>query len=316
MPIPARVLILGGTGTTGAALIRQLRSGDEAADLTVVSRTAVEVPGATRVVTGHFADLVGSADFRRDLAAHHTVVHLADGLAILQDDAHAADTGLADSLIAASQNLALAARAARVPLFVHVSSIKALCDEEDDRILIEASEPRPTTLYGQSKLRLEQAVGAALAGSATRLVILRNPVMYGGSKGGSFQRLVKLANLPLPLPLDGLTNRRSVLAVRNFAAALATIVRAGAASTPGIFHVHDGPPLTTTEIVEALRTALGRPRRLFAVGAAAAAIARRTPLLASVARRVYGSLELSDAHFRRCFRHRIGFFRNKVCRLL
>jgi UDP-glucose 4-epimerase len=296
-----RLLIFGGTSAAGTQLIRELHAGGAAMNVIVVSRTATAVAGATRVITGHFADLAGNRDFCSQLAACDAVVHLADGLGILQARANAASSALADSLVAASRNLALAAREAQVPLFVYVSSIKAICDEEDDRILAESSQPRSTTLYGRSKLRLEQVLGAALDGTATRLVTLRNPVMYGGSKTGSLQRLVRLAALPLPLPLGGLTNKRSLLAVRNFAAALATVVRAGSDSRPGVYHVHDGPPLSTTEIVEALRAALGRPRCLWPLGASAAAIVRRTPLLASTAGRLYGSLEMTDQHFRRSF---------------
>jgi nucleoside-diphosphate-sugar epimerase len=187
-----------------------------------------------------------------------------------------------------------------VPLFVYVSSIKALCDEDDDRVLVETSQPRPTTLYGRSKLRLERAIAATLTGSGTRHVILRNPIMYGDAKKGSLYRLVKLADVPLPLPLGGLSNKRSLLAVRNVASALATVVQNGTVGPSGVFHVHDGPPLSTTEIVETLRAALGRARCLYSVGAVGG-LARRTPLLAAAARRLYGSLELSDALFRHTF---------------
>jgi nucleoside-diphosphate-sugar epimerase len=295
-----RLLILGGTGTSGKMLIRQLREEDPAVDITVMSRTAAGLPGATRVITGHYAELVGSGAFRRDLAQLDAIIHLGDGLGMLQEAQHAANTDLADELIAASQRVVVAAGEARVPLFVYVSSIKALCDEDDDRVLVESSEPRPGTLYGRSKLRMEQAVTAALADAVTRHVILRNPVMYGEAKRGSLHRLLRLADMPLPLPLASLTNKRSLLAVRNFAAALATVVRAGPSRPSGVYHVHDGPALSTTEIVATLRAALGRPRRLFSIGVAASLL-RRTPLLASAARRLYGSLELSDALFRRNF---------------
>lgn len=296
-----RVLVLGGTGTTGKELIRHLREGHPSAELTVLSRTAVALPGVTRVMTGHYADLARAADFRRALAAFEAVVHLGDGLSILQERSHAADMAEADRLIAASESITRAVQEAQVPLFVYVSSIKAIADEEDDRLLVETSEPRPTTLYGRSKLRLERAVSGILSGTATRHVILRNPVMYGEKKAGSLHRLLKLADMPLPLPLGGLTNKRSLLAVRNFASALARVVRAGAGSPRGVFHVHDGPPLSTTEIVELLRAALGRPRRLFAVGQTVTAVARCAPLLGPAGRRLYGSLELSDAHFRRSY---------------
>jgi nucleoside-diphosphate-sugar epimerase len=260
-----RVLILGGTGATGKALIGRLRQAG-AADISVISRTATTLPGATRVLTGHYADIVPSAQFGEDLASLDAIVHLGDGLGVLQGGARAAGTAEADRLIATSERVAVAARDARVPLFVYVSSIKAICDEEDERVLVETSEPRPTTLYGQAKLRLERAVGTVLGGSATRHVIVRNPVMYSAGKNGSVHRLLQLADTPLPLPLGGLANKRSLLAVRNFADALATVVRAGPAAPAGVFHVHDGPPMSTTDIIATVRVALGRPARLFPIG--------------------------------------------------
>jgi UDP-glucose 4-epimerase len=125
--------------------------------------------------------------------------------------------------------------------------------------------------------------------------------MYGPAKAGSVQRLLRLADTPLPLPLAGLGNRRSLLALENFAGALGAIVRAGPEAATGTFHVHDGPALSTGEIVATLRRALGRPERLFAPGAAAAAVARHLPIVAPAARRLCGSLQLSDAQFRRRF---------------
>jgi nucleoside-diphosphate-sugar epimerase len=297
-----RALILGGTGFAGQVLIRHLQRGAPAVDVAVVSRTARSVPGVGRVWTGQHGDLARTDEFRRQLADIDAIVHLADGLSILQEPRFALDTALADRLVAASDGLAAAARDAKVPLFVHVSSIKALCDEEDERILVEASEPRASSLYGRSKLRLEQVLANALSASDTRLAVVRNPVMYGPGGGGSLHRLLKLADTPLPLPLGGLGNRRSLLSVHNFASALAAIIRAEPPAASGVFHVHDGPALSTTEIVATLRAALGRPPRLLPVGTIGSAVAKRVPGMAAAARRLYGSLEMSDAHFRRCFR--------------
>ena len=294
-------LVLGGTGSAGRALIRRLREQGPPAEVSVVSRTATSLPGAVRVVTGHYGDLALSAEFRQWLARVDVIVHLADGLSVLQQPRFAADTALAERLMAASERLAVAACAARVPRLVYVSSIKALCDEDDARILVETSPPRSSSLYGRSKLQLEQTLARVLAGSATRLAVVRNPAMYGPGKAGSVHRLLRLADTALPLPLGGLTNRRSLLAVANFASALSAMVRAGPHAAAGTFHLHDGPGLSTSEIVATMRAALGRPRRLFAIGRAAAAAAMHVPPVAPVARRLYGSLEVSDAHFRRAF---------------
>jgi nucleoside-diphosphate-sugar epimerase len=294
-------LILGGTGIAGRALIDELRAGRQTVDVTAVSRTAASLPGVQRVLTGHYGDLVGSGELKRRLEGVDVIVHLADGLSVLQQRRSAPDAAEVERLLAASVRLTVAARTARVPRLVYVSSIKAICDEDDERVLTETDESRATGFYGRSKLRLEQSMAGLLRGSDTRLIIVRNPVMYGAGKGGSVDRLLQLADTPLPLPLAGLSNRRSLLAVRNFASALAAIVRSGPGAPDGIFHVHDGPAQTTTEIVATLRAALGRPCRLFPIGAAAATVTRQVPLIGATARRLYGSLELSDARFRRSF---------------
>jgi nucleoside-diphosphate-sugar epimerase len=296
------ILITGGAGSGGRSLIRHLQSRAPKTRLSAVSRTATALPGVARVLTGHYADLLGAPEGRRRLAGIDAVVHLADGLSILQLPPQAANGGLAESLIGASEALAVAVRDARVPLLVHVSSIKALCDEEDHRVLVETSASRATTLYGRSKRRLEERLQGVLAGSDTRLAAVRNPVMYGEAKPGSMSRLLQLVDSPLPLPLAGIANRRSLLATDNFASALAAILDTGGDGASGAFHVHDGPALSTTEIVETLRLALGRRRRLFGVGALAAGIAGRAPAIGPAVRRLWGSLELSDARFRQCFK--------------
>jgi UDP-glucose 4-epimerase len=164
-------------------------------------------------------------------------------------------------------------------------------------VLAEDSEPRSTTLYGRSKLKLEQSVARACAGSATRHIILRPPVLYGEGEQGSVHRLLKLADSPWPLPLGGLSNRRSLLAMGNLAGLLAHLVREAPSLPSATLHVHDGAPLSSTQIVSTLREGLGRPPRLVSaspLGSAACAM----PGVGPIARRLFGSLEVSDARLR------------------
>ena len=291
-----RVMIVGGTGFAGRALIRELLDAG-GADITVVSRETSSITGVKRVMAGQFGELSRTAEFGREMAQTDAVVHLGDGLPVLEHRANVGDTALADRLVAASAALASAALEACVPLLVYVSSIKAICDEEDSRVLVETSEPHGTTLYGRSKLRVEQSLSRTFTGSATRNVILRPAVLYGEMLRGSLFRLLKLADTPWPLPLGNLTNKRSVLSLVNLVSLLGHLVREDESRTQGVFHVHDGPPLSTTQIVTALRSGLGRPRRLFPP-AVAGHVARVVPYAAPVARRLYGSLEISDARLR------------------
>ena len=111
-------LILGATGSAGRALIRCLGGARPTVDLTAVSRTATALAGVQRVLTGHYGDLFGSTEGRRQLTGIDAVVHLADGLSVLQKRAHAADSALADRLVASSLALTVAVRDARVPLLL------------------------------------------------------------------------------------------------------------------------------------------------------------------------------------------------------
>jgi hypothetical protein len=53
-------------------------------------------------------------------------------------------------------------------------------------------------------------------------------------------------------------------------------------------------------MIATIRAALGRPLRLFPIGSAAK-VACHVPVAGPLARRLYGSLELSDARFRSTF---------------
>ena len=113
-------------------------------------------------------------------------------------------------------------------------------------------------------------------------------------------RLLELADSPFPLPLGGLANKRSIISVGNLASALATILNMSRARD-GVYHVHDGQPLSTTQIVESFRKALGRSRRLVPMLPAASGLLRAIPIVGPNCSRLYGSLQISDALFRQKF---------------
>jgi nucleoside-diphosphate-sugar epimerase len=295
-----RVVIVGGTSQLGKAVVSALRSHGASFSVSVLSRTADCEDELVRVIRGHYKDLAVSAAFRRELETFDAVVHLADGLPVLQERGFERDRRLADALLEGSRCLIQAVRACRVPLFLYVSSIKAIADESDERILVESSAPKSTRLYGLSKLRLERQIADLFAGSATRGIIVRSPVVYGPLGCGSLMRLLKLADSPFPLPLGGLANKRSIISVGNLADALVTILNTSRARE-GVYHVHDGPPLSTTQIVEVFRKALGRSRRLVPVLPAASSVLRAIPIVGPNCSRLYGSLQISDALFRETF---------------
>jgi len=160
--------------------------------------------------------------------------------------------------------LAEAAADAGAARFVFASTVKVFGEESGARPFSEAAAADPRDAYARSKWRAEQALEGISRASGLPVVVLRIPFTYGPGAGGNFRALARLADTGWWLPLGGIANRRSVLQVDDLARAIVT-----AAGAPGIdgrtYAIAHGEPLSTTRLVEAMRRALGRPRRLVAV---------------------------------------------------
>jgi nucleoside-diphosphate-sugar epimerase len=166
--------------------------------------------------------------------------------------------------------LARAAHAAGVRRFVFLSSIRAQSGPVSDRPLSEADTPAPTDAYGRSKLAAEEG----LAGLDLDWVALRPVLVYGPGVKANMAALVKLARLPVPLPLGGLSAKRSLLAIENLSEAIAfALIEACPARRSYI--VSDPEPLSVAGMLAAMRAGRGRNPGLIPVPTALLALAAR-----------------------------------------
>ena len=202
-------------------------------------------------------DLVRPQNLAAAFADVDAVVHSA-GIAhamsgVPTDDYRAINT---DGTIA----LARAAARAGSRQFVFLSSIRAQTGPGSDVTLNEDFEARPTDDYGRSKLAAEQE----LAKLDFDWVSLRPVLVYGPGVKGNMAALAALARSSYPLPLGGLTAKRSLLAVDNLADAVAHVL---AAPDPlrRPFIVADSQALKVSEMIVAMRSALGRQPGLIPV---------------------------------------------------
>lgn len=179
-----------------------------------------------------------------------------------------------DANVALPARLFLGAVAAGVPVMVHVSSVAALTSSTGPgESISDSCRDYPTTPYGISKRRGDDAVShLAMQHPGTRLVILRPPILIGIDAGGPFALLRAAALHGLPLPLRGCDNRRSVMHVENFAAALLAAARA---SVAGAYIVTDSPAISTVEFHARIARALGREPRTFPVGGVGRGLLRK-----------------------------------------
>lgn len=150
-------------------------------------------------------------------------------------------------------------------LFIYVSSIKALADEEiNEKPLTEDLQKRPsTTAYAQSKADAEKYISSVSLPSNKRLVIVRPCLVYGPGNLGNLNRLIKMVQNGIPYPFAALDNQRSILYVENFCAVLKALHEKTIDS--GIYHLSDNGYYSTTELVEMIAKELGKPAKLWAI---------------------------------------------------
>jgi UDP-glucose 4-epimerase len=153
----------------------------------------------------------------------------------------------------ATVSLAQAAARAGSRRFVFLSSIRAQCGPRSEVALTEGLEPRPTDDYGRSKLAAEQE----LARLEHDWVSLRPVLVYGAGMKGNMATLAALARSPYPLPLGGLTAKRSLLALDNLADAVAHVLAMPEPLRRPLI-VADPEPLTVGAMIAAMRAGLGR----------------------------------------------------------
>jgi nucleoside-diphosphate-sugar epimerase len=257
------IALTGATGFIGRRLLAELpRRGFR---VRVLLRRPTEI--ALDCGSAIIGDLARPQNMAAALADVDAVIHSA-GIAHAMSGVPADDYRILNT--EATIALARAAERARVKRFVFLSSIRAQVGPSAEGVVTEAMAPRPTDDYGRSKLAAEQG----LAELGLDWVALRPALVYGPGVKGNLAALAKLARAPYPLPLGGLTARRSLVAVDNLVDAVATVLAA-----PGPFKraliVADAEPLSVPEMIAALRAGLGRRPGLIPVPRRALEIALR-----------------------------------------
>jgi nucleoside-diphosphate-sugar epimerase len=270
--------LTGATGFIGQHLLRELPK--RGYRLRLLLRRPASVPMWT--ANAVIGDLARPQNMSAALEGVDAVIHSA-GLAqsmsgVPEDDYRAVNT-------VATIGLARAARRAGAKRFVFLSSIRAQCGPTADAVLTEAVEPRPTDAYGRSKLAAERG----LAELDIDWVSLRAMLVYGLGVKGNMAQLMRLARLPLPLPLGSLGARRSLLALENLLAAIEAMLAApGTLRRP--FIAADPQALTVAEMIAAMRHGLGRQPNVFPLPAPLLKLLFRAAARENIYERLSGSL--------------------------
>ena len=216
---------------------------------------------AARLPAGAQALHFGDADWERNLAATRfsgaIVFHLAAR-------AHGRDADEAQYLRDNRDKTAALARAAAAGgarRLVFASSVKAMGEETAGAPLRVEDEPRPTTPYGRSKLAGERSLMED-AGSRLEWSIVRAPLVLGPGAKHNLRAVLRLCDSTWPLPFGALENRRSFVHVDDLARLLLACAELPQAAGRTYLAAHR-EPFSTRALIAAVRSALGRPARLF-----------------------------------------------------
>lgn len=270
--------LTGATGFIGQYLLRELPKRGHRLRVLLRHPSAVPMQCASAVI----GDLARPRNMSAALEGVDAVIHSAGfthGMSgIPEDDYRLLNTE-------ATIGLARAARRAGAKRFVFLSSIRAQSGPTAETVLTEADDPNPTDAYGRSKLAAERG----LAELDLDWVSLRAALVYGPGVKGNIAQLMRLARLPLPLPLRSIGGRRSLLALENLSAAIEVVL-----TTPGPlrrpFIAADREVLTIDEMIAAMRDGLGRRPNVFAVSPALLRLLFRSIGHDNIYRRMSGSL--------------------------
>jgi UDP-glucose 4-epimerase len=249
-----RILVTGASGFVGRAVTAALA--DAGYQVRAAARDPAVIATSAAIEPVRLPNLAQDIDWAPLLQDIDAAIHLAG---IAHAGRHIPETQYDRVNRAASESLAQTCAARGVRL-VFVSSIHAQ-GASADHVLTEQDPTAPAGAYGRAKLAAEDAVRHA-GGDFT---IFRPVLIYGHGVKGNMAALLRLADTPWPLPFAAFDNRRSLLAVGNFASAIVHAL-AQPATRGETYIVADDEPLALHEIVSTLRAALGRERRLFAVG--------------------------------------------------
>jgi nucleoside-diphosphate-sugar epimerase len=184
------ILVTGGTGFVGRALVKALAEGGHRVALLTRDPERLDLAGDAVVRRG---DLLDPNSLVAALDGVNTVVNLAAALP---------DAGLAAPLIRrinveGSANLARAAARCNVAQFVHGSSAGVYGDGLTLRLRDELSPVAPTTLYERTKLEAERAIVAELSQTPVAWSILRPSGLHGPGRLASAHFYHRICHRPL-----------------------------------------------------------------------------------------------------------------------
>lgn len=256
-----RVLVTGGNGFIGHALLERLCVDRSYHVCTTMRRQTKAVPVGVEVFEG--CDLAELSQWNPIVDGVDIVIHTA-GLA---HRVHASvdDIDMFRRVnVAGTMRLARASIQAGVSKFIFLSSI-GVNGIESPQPFQEADVPAPTEPYAISKLEAESALQRLREESSMSVVVIRPPLVYGRGAPGNFSSLETLVRKVRCLPFGAMcNNRRSFVALDNLVDFVITCMNHRNAMDD-VFFVSDDQDLSTADFIREMARAMAKDLRFVTI---------------------------------------------------
>jgi len=137
-------------------------------------------------------------------------------------------------------------------LFIHISSIAVVEENERAEIINEQSECFPVSYYGKSKKAAEDYLLAQDIPDGKKLIILRPVMIHGDGDKGNLKLLYKIISKRIPYPLGSFNNLRSFISIDNVSYLLNEIINKWENIDSGVYNISDDIPVSTKKIIEVI----------------------------------------------------------------
>lgn len=149
---------------------------------------------------------------------------------------------------------------------VFFSSVKAVADKVQGKILTEEVIPQPKGAYGESKIKAEQYILSKkdeCEKQNKKVYIIRPCMIHGRGNKGNLNMLYKMVQKGIPWFLGSFKNKRSFCAIDNMTFVIENLINKNIES--GIYNVCDDEYLSTNELIDLMGKSANKKYRILKI---------------------------------------------------
>ncbi len=153
-------------------------------------------------------------------------------------------------------------------IFIFFSSVKAVAESTDNKVLTESVVPSPKGPYGESKYMAEKYIMDTLEQRGQDLnnksvYVFRPCMIHGPGNKGNLNLLYKVVKSGIPWPLGNFDNSRSFTSISNLNFIVEQVIQSEIES--GVYNIADDDTLSTNTLIKKFSMVLNRAPRIWNV---------------------------------------------------